>query len=79
MRDETMMEVDEPQDSRNFRSDVGLGKSVMALTFVSDGRTPWELTVCPRNSSSDTPNLHLEGLMMMPCSERRWNTCRRCC
>ena len=68
-----------PKNSRSFRSDVGLGKSVIALTFSLDGVIPWALTVWPRNSSSAAPNLHLEGLIMMPCSERRWKTCLRCC
>ena len=41
-----------PKNSRSFRSDVGLGKSVIALTFSFDSVIPWALTVWPRNSSS---------------------------
>ncbi len=52
----------------------GLGKLVIAATFLGLGTKPHEATLCPKKESSVLPKMHLFGLMTRLYSLSFWNS-----
>ena len=66
------------RNSRSLCVDVGWGNSLTAQTLSSSGQIPWALSRCPKKFNSETPRMHLLGLITIPWSLSRCSTWRRC-